>query len=214
MAVFSYYFQSIYRHQFTHSLSLPPSLTLSLTAYKVWKMDLVPFSSEAMMHCLKSKSPSLASSCILVSGYCAFPRAVVWAWDSLSSRPYAQSHSSNIPSFKPKVSQTFPFKCWIVNSLGFEGHLVSPDTNFPTLPLGGKISHGRHRNKPAMLCSHPILFTKTDSGLELAFRAGWYFADLVLEPQGSLPSASIMLHITLSTRVYPFFFPQMEIPWR
>lgn len=31
MAVFLIYFQSMYRHQFTHSLSLPPSLSLSVT---------------------------------------------------------------------------------------------------------------------------------------------------------------------------------------
>ena len=59
-----------------------------------------------------------------------------------------------VPSFKPRVSQTFPFKRWIVNSLGFEGHLVSPHTNFPTLPFGGKTSHGQHKNKQA---SHVLL---------------------------------------------------------
>ena len=90
MTVFSYYFQSIYRHQFTHSLSPSIPDSLSHTLQGVEKMDPVPFSSEVMMHCLKSKSPSLTSSCILVSGYCAFPQAVVWAWNSLSSRPYAQ----------------------------------------------------------------------------------------------------------------------------
>ena len=31
LAVFLIYFQSIYRHQFTHSLCLPPSLSLSVT---------------------------------------------------------------------------------------------------------------------------------------------------------------------------------------
>ena len=87
---------------------------------------------------------------------------------------------------------------------------MSPDTNFPTLPLAGKISHGQHRNKPAMLCSHPILFTKTNSGLEIAFRAGWYFADLVLEPQGNLSSASIMLHITYPTGFILFSSPRWK----
>ena len=66
--------------------------------------------------------------------------------------------------------------------------------------------------------SHTTLLTRTGSRLDLAFRAGWYFADLYFGPQGNVPRnwllASVMLCLHHLLGVHHSVFPADANSWR